>query len=469
MASVFDQLADAFTQRKLALAERKRPKSKLAGSDYFMPKSSKEDLAQQQRILDEEGLPGVLKEGAKKMYENPVVNTAISLAPGAGDIQSGYEAWKSAREGDWTSAGLNAVGVLPFVPALAGTFVGKSSKTWDAVQAAEALKRLEAGEDAAQVYKDTGYAISPWDKQLRKEISDVPARMKPTEWTTPYEDIPNYHQSTIGGSVEHPELFNAYPEYKETGLYLNPSMDSRASWHKADPELGLESYMQWKIDKNSALNTQEDWVKRLNDPKSEDYWKTQVKRDMEGPFAYNSEEEGMATMKDYVKEQETKLENMRAGQLNETPSDILHEVQHGIQETEGWARGGSPKEFAYDKAKAFQEIETVNNQLDMLSRSIDSAKAEHNYKKAEQYKQMYDEAMDYKLTELVPRANIEPVESYNRLAGEAEARLVQRRRNLTEEQMRQAYPYDPAYFYKQTDVPISSLIVKYDKTKDINK
>ena len=120
MASVFDQLADAFTRRKLALAEKDKPKTKLAGSDYFMPKSSKEDLAQQQRILDVEGLPGVLKEGASQMYHNPIVNTAISLTPGAGDVQSGYEAVQSAKEGKWGEAGLNALGVLPFVPALGG-------------------------------------------------------------------------------------------------------------------------------------------------------------------------------------------------------------------------------------------------------------------------------------------------------------------------------------------------------------
>lgn len=355
------------------------------------------------------------------------------------------------------------------IPMIAGTFIGKGAKTWDALQAAEAMKRLETGENAANVYKETGYLISPWDKQLRKEISDVPAKMKPTEWVTPYEEIPSYHQSTIGGAIEHPELFNAYPEYKNTGLYLNPQIDSRASWHRADPEIGLESYMQWKIDKDSALNHQEDWVNRLNDPNSEDYWKTQVKRDMEGPFAYNSEEEGMATMKDYVKEQEDKLKNMKSGQLNETPSDILHEVQHGIQEAEGWARGGSPKEFAYDKAKALQEVETVNKQLNMLSNSIDAAKAKGDLEKAAEYKQMYDEAMDYKLTQLVPRANIDPTESYSRLAGEAEARLVQRRRNLTEEQMRELYPYERSYFHEQTDVPLSSLIVKYDKTQDVNK
>lgn len=130
MATVFDQLADAFIQRKRTLAERERPKTKLLGSDYFMPKSAKEDINNQLSVFEQGGLPGVLKEGAQKMYENPVVNTAISLAPGAGDLQSAFEALKSAREGDWTGAGLNAVGVLPFVPALKTVWHG-SPKVFD--------------------------------------------------------------------------------------------------------------------------------------------------------------------------------------------------------------------------------------------------------------------------------------------------------------------------------------------------
>lgn len=124
MASVFNELADAFVRRKQALSEGKRAKSVLPGSDYFMPKSAKEDLSNQLSVFEQGGLPGVLKEGAQKMYENPIVNTAIGLAPGAGDFQSGYEAWKSAQEGKYLEAGLNAIGVFPVIPALGGMTKG---------------------------------------------------------------------------------------------------------------------------------------------------------------------------------------------------------------------------------------------------------------------------------------------------------------------------------------------------------
>ena len=52
MASLSD-LIDYFNQQKQAA----KTKGKLAGQDYFMPKSSKEDLAKRQATLEESGLP----------------------------------------------------------------------------------------------------------------------------------------------------------------------------------------------------------------------------------------------------------------------------------------------------------------------------------------------------------------------------------------------------------------------------
>lgn len=120
MPTVIHELADAFLRRKQAMSEGKRAKSVLPGSDYFMPKSAKEDLNNRLSVFEQGGLPELLKQGASEMYHNPIVNTAISLTPGAGDVQSGYEAVQSAKEGNWGEAGLNALGVLPFIPALGG-------------------------------------------------------------------------------------------------------------------------------------------------------------------------------------------------------------------------------------------------------------------------------------------------------------------------------------------------------------
>ena len=119
MPTAIHQLADAFLRRK----EEAQRKS-VFPQDSFMPKSSKQDLANRLSVFEQGGTTELLKQAGKEMYENPVVNTAISLTPGAGDLQSAFEAYKSGQQGNWGEAGLNALGVLPFVPALGGMTKG---------------------------------------------------------------------------------------------------------------------------------------------------------------------------------------------------------------------------------------------------------------------------------------------------------------------------------------------------------
>lgn len=105
-----------------------------------------------------------------------------------------------------------------------------------------------------------------------------------------------------------------------------------------------------------------------------------------------------------------------ADNASNAKSTLLHEIQHNIQDTEGFARGGSPAEFIKDAQWAAK------------ARGLDPSWAE---KKA---------WLDY-----------------SKLAGEAEARLVQRRRALTPEE-RQNTPLE-------WDVPPESQkVINYDDT-----
>lgn len=44
----------------------------------------------------------------------------LGFTPGVGDAMSGYDAIQSARQGNYGEAGLNALGLLPFMPGLGG-------------------------------------------------------------------------------------------------------------------------------------------------------------------------------------------------------------------------------------------------------------------------------------------------------------------------------------------------------------
>ena len=93
---------------------------------------------------------------------------AATNIPVVGDALSGGMAMYDAAKGDYGSAAMNALGVLPFV---SGTFIGKGAKTWDAIKAADAEKRIAAGDDVRKVWKETGTFKGP-DGHLRQEIPD---------------------------------------------------------------------------------------------------------------------------------------------------------------------------------------------------------------------------------------------------------------------------------------------------------
>lgn len=62
----------------------------------------------------------VNKKYTQEMTPAERVKGGASALPVIGDAISGYDAYQSAKQGDYLGAALNAVGLLPMVPALAG-------------------------------------------------------------------------------------------------------------------------------------------------------------------------------------------------------------------------------------------------------------------------------------------------------------------------------------------------------------
>jgi hypothetical protein len=127
----------------------------------------------------------------------------------------------------------------------------------------------------------------------------------------------------------------------------------------------------------------------------------------------------------------------------------LHELQHIIQRNEGFAKGGSPSNVLDEYYSG------INKQLSSLVKEMDSLpEFERKFDQAKQaefniLQSKYQELMNQKLS-----ANAE--EAYQRLAGEAEARAVQSRMNMTPEQRRAMFP-EESY-----DVPMNELIIRAD-------
>jgi len=144
-------------------------------------------------------------------------------------------------------------------------------------------------------------------------------------------------------------------------------------------------------------------------------------------------------------------------------STSLHELQHGVQERENFARGGSPEEMASnlfnEKEQIGSQISELNNQMSLLAKAEKMSPVEKN---------AYDMLMEQRM-QLVPRYQQlqdpdffrrEAFKQYERLGGEAESRLTQNRMNLTPQERLQYFPYA---FDKEKfglDVPFNELIVR---------
>jgi len=135
-------------------------------------------------------------------------------------------------------------------------------------------------------------------------------------------------------------------------------------------------------------------------------------------------------------------------------SATLHELQHAIQQREGFASGGNVENAPVLDMDAISAIRTAKNQL-----GIDPYKIQN--KKASGFQLQQYEVDRYAQWEDLTRQEdallgqrLQPYEAYRRLAGEAEARLTQKRMNMTAAERAASYP--PRMF----DVPVDEQIVR---------
>jgi hypothetical protein len=127
----------------------------------------------------------------------------------------------------------------------------------------------------------------------------------------------------------------------------------------------------------------------------------------------------------------------------------LHELQHIIQREEGFARGGSPQTVLEDY------YNKINNKLKSLARQMDLI-PEYERRHDPFLQGFYDDLKSaYDQLEL-QKLSADPMKAYKRLAGEAEARAVQRRMSLSPQQRRETFP-EQSY-----GIDTDLLIIKQD-------
>jgi hypothetical protein len=279
-----------------------------------------------------------------------------------------------------------------------GMFVGAGSKAFDKAMAFAASKLEKKGITPQEIWKETGTVRGP-DGQWRQEISDKESFVKGTK---PFEDV-------IMGAYDRGVLKTGNQLYKTTVedvMYHNPLKE-------AYPEL---------------MNTETRMLRKGSDSRG-------------------------SLRKDVMNKQQV-LEVRKDLPPEDARSTMLHELQHGIQESEGFAAGGNAetmdrligkakeRDFLIKQSDEWKSAnDLVNNVYDKYfagQLNLDELKLAEKQLQ-EQYPILREQIT---ASDTARKIGDDPVDAYKRLMGEAEARLTQTRRNLSPEERKQYFPFE---------------------------
>ena len=299
-----------------------------------------------------------------------------------------------------------------------GMFIGPSAKTWDEAAAKKAQTLAAKGTDPRQIWAETGTFKGP-DGKWRQEIDDSAAKLVNAPVNKSWEQFANeFEIAKYGRRGAEPSKMKA-KDFKE---YQNWRSGIEAEYNKTNATMrpldGIFLHDKAASSYPDVYGTTSAyWDKSMG--KSGSYGQGKIS------FGDASNPEGAKGL-------------------------FAHELQHAIQNREGFARGGSP-DFA-----AMPEVEAINKQLSWVSKEIDSIK-EMQFSQGVKPELVKDQLhrLDSMYKGLLnDRANINHFDTYRRLAGEAEARATQARVPLNAAQRRGLFPLD------SYDVPLDQLIIR---------
>jgi hypothetical protein len=334
---------------------------------------------------------GLLDTAALGTAPVPIVGDVLGL------LADGKRLRDNPEERTPTNFALAGLGALPFIPSMAGMFVGKGSKTWDVLNATKAQEMANKGVDPKTIWKETGTFKGP-DGMWRQEIDDSGAL---------------FNASTVGGKKVENDLVVGM-----NGMDLGPTVGGILDHPK------LNAAYPGGVTQSTMIGN---------------------KNTLFGDGVHGSYSHGALTVNAPAKAADAR-------------STTLHELQHAIQDKEGFALGGNSK-FAFNDKRAFDILKGIKQKM-LAPMSVDDY-AKNAWQSdvvtpeiLADYKKSYLKSM--KITPELDRAAQETAarEYYKRLAGEAEARATQARMNMNMAQRREVFPLD------SYDVPIDQLIVR---------
>jgi len=274
-------------------------------------------------------------------------------------------------------------------------FIGENAQTWDKAAADQAVEMEKAGAKPTDIWSATGTFRGPEGK-LRQEISDKYSTIK-------------------GGGNFEDVIMKAY----DLGVERTKGTGQREYWQP-------------------YKTTVEDVLFHKN--LAEAYPELMKIESQLTPNGTKARGQLMLTDKDLIMQIRPDLQSKQA------ESTMLHELQHGVQEKEGFAKGANP---SGPYASSVRE-QMIRNQFEQLKEAT-------KYDPTNPYSSpntLTDEELLLMAIRNTDAENgVGRMQAYRLSAGEAEARAVQNRMNMTDAERRAKFPYE------SYDVPINNLIV----------
>jgi hypothetical protein len=360
-------------------------------------------------LHDLASVPDALKRGD---YVGAGVDTAFGLMDLIPAIGQGKQVAKGVAKGlkdavtsdagyDLAQRVLNATGTAP-----AQIMMGPMSKTWRKADADLAVKMESEGRNPTDIWRKTGTFRAP-DGRLRQEIADE--NMKYTSGAVEKKQYKNarkrYEQAKAKATTPE-ELNDANDYWNKTKTNAIFNLTGKAQDFVNHPELfaaypELAKYAFKQLEPTHSQFTAPETTQGFYSPKSQ-----RITINTDAPYKR---------------------------------STALHELQHAIQELEGWQGGSNPEYIAAkmaerDLAKASQK--RIQDKIDELKAAdpIGNADLIRDYGISGDWSR-------YILNQTEPLEGItDPYEAYKKMSGEEEARMVQARRDYDERSRRDSLP-----------------------------
>jgi hypothetical protein len=326
-----------------------------------------------------------------------------------------------------------ALGIAPL-----GTLIGDMSKLWNAPAGRVARKLEKKGVAPERIWELTAEKMNvptgkAPDNRLRQEISDYWTLSNPVE-----KGMPSSVDDVLNQDLGYFQLKN---------IPVNPSKNQTAFISGSNPEVQSQYYkvIQEPIGKYA---NQENRIYNVAEAMSK-----------KGTLTPKNEQRLQGLLSRVEEKMFTSPQDYKESILFDKPT-LLHERQHIIQDIEGFPTGGTVDEFV----GANKKYEYFNNKLNETISAIDRAKKSKGIdpitgasssdllKNKKSYEKTVKSAIENGF-------NLSPEEAYFNLAGEAEARMVERRSKLLPQNMGKNYPfkYDPQFGF---DVELDKLIYR---------